>query len=129
MASDVTEFDMGAAWFRRANSDMKAFLEGLAVRLEGALPGRVTVDRKRDGLFSRESHVARIDITLDNSLYSIEANRGHATARRSKIVRGITIKSEQVPIPEWLNGLIAEIRALGELAGGAHAALHDFLMS
>lgn len=129
MTSEPTDFDLGAAWLRQASGDMRAFLAGLAVRLEGALPGRVDVERKRDGLFSRDSHVEKITVTLDNNLYSLQASHGHPTAHRSKLVRGIAIKSEQLPVPDWLAALTGDIRLLGEHAGDAQTVLHDFLMS
>jgi hypothetical protein len=127
--SGPTEFDLSAAWLRRANGDMKAFVEGLAVRLEGALPGHVEVERKRDGLFSRESHVSAIVVTVEGKQYSLTFDHGRLKARRSKFVRGITIGSAELPIPEWLSTLSADIALIGRQAGDAHAVLHDFLMS
>jgi hypothetical protein len=129
MASGPTDFDLGAAWLRRANGDMKAFTEGLAARLEGALPGQVAVERKKDGLFSRESHTVRISVTLENSIYTLAVERGRLATSRSRSVRGIVIKSENLPVPDWLVALNQDIRSLGEQAGAAHSVLHDFLMS
>jgi hypothetical protein len=124
-----TEFDLSAAWLRRANGDMKAFLEALAVRLNDALPSRVEVERKRDGLFSRESHAVRIAVSSDRYLHALSVDRGRLIARRSKIVRGITISSEDMAVPDWLESLNEEIRSMGDEAGTAHTILHDFLMS
>ena len=45
-------FDMVAAGLRADAADLDAFVEALAVKLEGALPGRVTIARQ-GGLFSR----------------------------------------------------------------------------
>ena len=129
MTSGPTEFDLGAAWLRRANGDMKAFMEGLAARLEGALPGRVEVERKRDGFFSRESHAVRIAVAMDRSLYTLTVDRGNLTARRAKIVHGISIGSDTLPVPEWIVALNRDMLAIGEQAGAATTVLHDFLMS
>ena len=57
-----TDFDQNTAWIRRAQTDMKAFVEGLASRLEGDMPGFVEVERKRDGLFAKTSHIEAITI-------------------------------------------------------------------
>jgi hypothetical protein len=108
---------------------MKAFIEGLAVRLEGALPGHVEVERKRDGLFSRESHVLRISVTFETTQYILSFNGGRLVARRSKFVRGISIGSTDMRMPEWLAALSADMTAVGQQAGAAHAVLHEFLMS
>lgn len=129
MTAGPEDFDMSAAWLRRAQGDLKAFMSGLAARLDGALPGRVTVDRQRNGWFSSESHVTRITISLDRGLFTLADDRGHLVAKRAKIVRGVTINTETMPVPAWLTVLNEDIHALGEEAGTAHAVLHDFLMS
>jgi hypothetical protein len=129
MTAEPGDFDMGAAWLRRSQGDLKAFMSGLAARLDGALPGRVTVDRQRNGWFSSESHVTRIVVTLERGLFTLADERGHLVAKRAKIVRGITIGTETMPVPAWLTMLNEDIHALGEEAGAAHAVLHDFLMS
>jgi hypothetical protein len=51
------------------------------------------------------------------------------TARRSKAVRGVTLKSEPLDFPDWLAALNADIQSLAERDGAAHDVLHDFLMS
>ena len=48
--TSLDEFDLNAAVLRHSERDMRAFMAALAVRLETALPGRVTIERKRDGL-------------------------------------------------------------------------------
>ncbi len=129
MTAEPGDFDMGAAWLRRAQGDMKAFMSGLAARLDGALPGRVTVDHQRNGWLSAEKHVARISVALERGLYTLAEERGHLVAKRAKIVHGVTIGTEAMPVPAWLTRLNEDIQALGEEAGAAHAVLHDFLMS
>ena len=123
------EFDTGAAEIRRGHGDMRAFMEGLAARLEGALPGAVVVDRERDGLFSRTSHAASVTVTLERWVYAVALVHGHAKCRRAKTVRGVTLSSEEMTLPAWLAALSADLRTLGDQAGAAHDALHDFLMS
>jgi hypothetical protein len=123
------EFDLNAAWLRRANGDMKAFMQALAVRLEDALPGRVEVERKRDGFFSRESHAVRISVAFDSSLYTLVLEHGHLHARRAKIVHGVTLSSGDVTVPDWFSALNREVGVIGQEAGDAHGVIHDFLMS
>ncbi len=129
MNAEPGDFDIGAAWLRRAQGDMKAFMSGLAARLDGALPGRVAVDQQRNGWFSGEKHVARITVSLQHGLYTLAEERGHLVATRAKVVHGVTIGTESMPVPAWLTKLNEDIQALGAEAGAAHAVLHDFLMS
>jgi len=129
MSAESGDFDLAAAWSRRAAADTKAFVSALAARLEPALPGRIEVERRRDGLLSGSSHVVRITIRFDDALLTLVFDHGHLQATRSKVVRGVVIKSEAIPAPAWLDDVVGRTRALGEGEGQAHAVLHDFLMS
>lgn len=129
METDVTGFDLAAAWNRRAGTDLRAFTEALAARLEPALPGRVAVERRRDGFFSSTNHVARIAVRFDDALLTLVHDGGRLGASRAKVVRGVTIGREDLAVPAWLDELARRTKALGEGAADAQAALHDFLMS
>ena len=129
MGDEPSGFDLAAAWTRRSGTDMRAFVEALAARLEPALPGRVSVERRRDGLFSSTSHVSRIEVRFDDALMTVNQDRGQVRASRAKVVRGVTIGSQDLGVPAWLDEVVRRTQALGEGAGEAHAVLHDFLMS
>jgi hypothetical protein len=129
VSGEPSEFDLSAAWIRRAQGDLKAFMEGFAERLAGAIPERVTVERKRDGLFSKTSHVVSVAVRMDANLYSLMLDAGQIAASRVKVVRGVALKSEALPVPEWLKALHRDIQALAEHAGSARDVIHEFLMS
>jgi hypothetical protein len=42
LTSEPGDFDLSAAWYRKSQGDLRAFLEGFATRMEGAIPGHVT---------------------------------------------------------------------------------------
>jgi len=127
MNSEPDEFDLNAAWLRRAQTDLKAFMEAFAARLEGALPNRVRVERKRDGLFAKTSHVASVSLQTESAIYEIAMDKGMVSAVRSKVVHGVRIGSANLPIPEWLTEVRREIQNLAEQQGLAGDVLHDFL--
>ena len=129
MTSSPGEFDLSTAWYRKAQGDLRTFLEGFATRMEGAIPGHVMVERKPDGFFSSTSHVVKVAIDVGANLYVVALERNHLTAWRSKAVRGVTLKTETLDFPAWLNALNADIQRLAEQAGATHDVLHDFLMS
>jgi hypothetical protein len=129
VSGEPSEFDLSAAWIRRAQGDLKAFMEGFAVRLEGAVPGNVTVERKRDGLFSKTSHVVKVSIDIEPNVYSLAIDGSRLSALRAKVVRGVALKSEQMAVPEWLDAVHRDMQALAEHAGAARNVIHDFLMS
>ena len=129
MTSEPGDFDLSAAWYRKAQGDLRAFLEGFATRMMGAFPGHVTVERRRDGLFSTTSHVVKVAIDAGPSVYVLFLEHNRLSALRAKSVRGVTLKSEPMTVPEWLAALNADVQLLAERAGAAHGVLHDFLMS
>lgn len=129
MDTGAGEFDLGMAWYRKAQGDLRAFMEAFATRMEGAVPGRVKIERRRDGLFSRTSHVVKVTISGETDAYVLRFDGGHLSAERAKSVRGVTLKSQAMEFPEWLAALNADLQRLAERAGNAQTALHDFLMS
>jgi hypothetical protein len=126
--ADVEPFDLAAALSRQSGGDAKAFAEALAARLAPALPGRVAVERRRDGLFSSTSHVSSIAVRFDDALLVLKAERGSLSAQCAKVVRGVTIGTRDMPVADWLADVVRRTQALGEGAGSAHAALQDFLL-
>jgi hypothetical protein len=127
LSAGPDQFDLDAAVLRRSESEMRAFMEALAVRLDGALPGRVTVDRRRDGLFSKTSHVARLVLRGDRAVYELACDRGRLDATRAKLVRGVVISSSTISPQDWLQDVRGEVQALASKAGAASDLLHDFL--
>lgn len=126
MASD--NFDISLAWMRRVHTDLRVFVEGLAVRLESDLPGLVEVERKRDGLFSKTNHVRSLLVRADSDHYYLERDGARVLAVRSRKVRGVVLKREELPLAEWLQSLLQAIDALsGEMQQGSQA-LRDFLL-
>lgn len=121
------QFDLNGALLRRSESELRAFMEALAVRLEGALPGRVRVKRRRDGLLSGARHVFEIVVEGERATYALSVAKSGLTATRAKLVRGVNISSASVPVPEWLADLNAELSALADQAGASTDALHGFL--
>ena len=127
MSSEPDQFDLDGAILRRSETELRAFMEALAVRLEGAMPGRVDVERKRDGLFSQTRHVARVVVRGDRAVYELARGRAGLEATKAKLVRGVSISSSTLAARDWLAEVRAELQALAEEAGSATDALHGFL--
>ena len=129
MDANVDPFDLSAAYLRKARGDMRAFMAGLAARLEGALPEAVTVQRKRDGLFTSSSHVTAIGVTTETSVLTLTLDHGNLRATRAKVIRGVSIGSTDIGVPAWLDEVTRSVGAAGADADAARTALHDFLLS
>src|SRR5579859_3090916 len=97
MGVEPDDFDIEAAWLRRAQGDLRAFMEALAVRLEEALPQHVDVDSRRDVLLSKTSHGARIEIRTDAAVWAATLAKGVLQATRAKVVRGVVITTAHPP--------------------------------
>lgn len=127
MSVNLDDFDLDAAVLRRSQTDLQAFMEALAVRLEGALPGRVKVERRRDGLFAKTSHAAKIAFHSDKAVYELSFGKAGLAASRTKLVRDVAISSTTIDPAQWLTEVRQEVSALADKAGAAGDALHDFL--
>src|SRR6266702_2467613 len=107
---DEGSFDMVAAGLRADATDLDAFVEALAVKLQGALPGRVAVGRQ-GGLFSRSKRVREISVDMGDCRYSLVSAGGRIETARRNEVRGIAIKSEPLELDDWIAALSQELEA------------------
>jgi hypothetical protein len=109
-----SDFDLVAASLRADAGDVRAFVEALAEKLLGALPGKVTVDRKGP-ILGGAKKVRRIAVQLGDDQLSLEHDAGHVTCRRRTVVRGIALKSDEIDLELWIDevsaGLVAEAEA------------------
>lgn len=126
---EINSFDLHAAWVRRAQTDLKAFLEALAARLEGALPGRVEIERKRDSLLSSHHHVVGLVIKTDNGRYLLDAKTPDIRTSRQHEVRGVVVRTDTLPLAEWISTLESDLKRMSGNLAGASGVLHDFLAS
>jgi len=126
--SEPLRMEMFAASLRADSTDVKAFLEALAVKLEGSLPNQTIVTRQ-SGLFSREHPVKEITVTLGEYQYRISRERqGPLLALRAKVVRGIVLKTEQLPVEQWIDELAGALAQTAAQSAQARAALERFLI-
>ena len=125
--SGLDSFDINAAILRKSETDLRAFMSALAVRLEQALPGRVNVDRKRDGLFSATSHVTKIEIATDTAAYTITLDGKGVKTSRAKVVHGVTISNAIIAPADWMTDMRSTVARLSADAGDASDALGNFL--
>jgi hypothetical protein len=124
---DDPGFDLVAASLRADTTDLNAFVEALAVKLEGALPDSVRVDRKGGGLLSRQKRVRRISIGMDDARYDLERIGESIEASRCNEVRGIVIKSERLGLDEWIDALSRELTNRAQQSERSMLALQRLL--
>ena len=103
MASDV-DLDLLAAALRADTSDLGAFVESLALKLEEVLPGRVRVERRRSGMMGPKL-VRRIMVDAGGRRLELRAGENSIETFSSKLSGGIVLKSEQLETDAWLAAL------------------------
>jgi hypothetical protein len=106
MAADDTgqtelDIDLVTASLRADMSDLRAFVEALAVKLEDAVPGAVTIDRRRDGMFGPK-HVRRIAVEAAGQRLELRADGASIQTRCARLSGGIVLKNEELATDEWL---------------------------
>lgn len=117
-------FDLLAASLRADTRDLRSFVEALAVKLEGAFPERVCVDR--GGLFGGK-RVKRVAVELGDEQYELEHEDGRVSCRRSNVVRGIALKNQQLELEEWIDELSRDLLEEAQRSERGRAALERLL--
>src|SRR6266702_4735745 len=122
------QMELLAASLRADSTDNKAFLEALATKLAGSLPNQTTVIR-HSSIFSREHPVKEITVTMGDYQYRIgREKQGPIVTQRAKVVRGIVLKTEQIPMDQWIDELADALAHEAANSAQARIALERFLL-
>ena len=109
LESEGLRFEILASSLRADLSDTRLFLTALAEKLGGALPQQCVVER-RGGMFSKEKPVHKVSVELGEHRYVIEnTGRGGLRAARTRVVRGIALKTDELPVDEWIDSLSRDL--------------------
>jgi hypothetical protein len=125
--AESVDLDLLAASLRADTSDLGAFVESLAVKLEDAIPKRVRVDRRRGGMFGPKL-VRQIEVDLGDERLDLRYGSGSVQTRRAKLSGGIVLKSEQVDIDAWLAALGGALAAEARRSETTRQALQRLLI-
>jgi hypothetical protein len=116
------KFGVASALSKQYGADQRTFLEMLATMLEAALPGEVDIIR-HGGLFTKKT-LQRVTVALGDNHYSLEdPGRGNLRATRTRVVRGIALKTEELPVQEWVAELGAFLDERARTSAAAREAL------
>lgn len=126
--SQSVDFDIQAAWLRRATSDAESNLKALALRLQEALPQLVTVQSSKS-LFSRSAKITGVSIELGEKRYVLEIAGGKLKASVVMVVRGITLNTKTIDPAEWFARLAEETKAATDQAKALSQSLAAFMAS
>jgi hypothetical protein len=125
--SSPVDIDVLAAALRADLNDISAFVEGLATRLEGALPGFVRVKRVKRG-FRGPKLVTEIAIETGGERLELRRTDDHVRTVRAKSSGGIVLKTEEIDIDTWLSALAAAVAEQAERSERTRQALQQLVL-
>jgi hypothetical protein len=125
--SETTDLDLVAAALRADLTDIAAFVEGLATRLELALPGLVQIKRVKAG-FRGPKIVSEIVVQAGDERLQLHRDGGMVQATRCRVSGGITIKTEAVDIDTWLSALSVAVAEQAHRSERTRLALQQIVL-
>ncbi len=109
----------------RRNRDL---VNAVAAKLYDAFPLLTEVDRGMFGTGPAKRIAITVPLGNDRLRYAVELGRsGDVATTCSKIVRGVTIRSEQVPFEEWARALYEDLSAYARSSTQAQEMLQHLV--
>ena len=122
--SEPADIDLVAAALRADSNDLRIYVEQLARKLEQSFPGLCRV--RRSGILGKGA-VRTIVVDLGEHRYELEHRDGSVTARHSSVVRGISLKSEELRLDQWIDSLAADVTNEATRSERGRLALENLL--
>jgi hypothetical protein len=121
---EPADFDLVAASLRADADDLRFYVESLTTKLEQSFPGRCRV--RRAGLLGKGS-VRQLSVAVGDSRYELTYDGGAVSTQRSSVVRGISLKSEELALDEWIDSLAVQVVAEADRSERGRLALEKLL--
>jgi hypothetical protein len=116
------QFGVAGELIKRHGEDQRAFLQALAQLFQAALPDATTIEQ-RGGWFAKKT-LHRLTVDLGEQRYTLEdPGSGPLQAFRTRVVRGIALRTEAIPIDEWVGELGAALEASARTSAAVREAL------
>jgi hypothetical protein len=123
------DLDLSAGMLRADSGELDSSVDVLASKLEDSLPAMTSVKRRKVGGFrSKRLVVERIEVMLGDELFEITRAAHGFQCTRHKVVRGITLSRQEIPLADWLSELIKGVSATAEITERSRAALEGMLL-
>ena len=127
-AEENLDIDLPAAALRADGADLEISIEALATSLEQALPGIASVERRKVGGFrSKRREVRRIAVPLGEEQFELLREDQRISCTRHKVVRGITLSRQELPMADWIAELVEGLTRGAEVSDRNRIALEGLL--
>ena len=100
------DFDLLASALRADAQDVDVFFDVLVGKLGEVLPEQVEIER---GGFRGRGDPKAVTVSLGDRRYEAERERKRVSCRRRTVVRGIALKTEELDLSAWIDGLSADL--------------------
>ncbi|MGH9121359.1 MAG: hypothetical protein ACRDYC_05355 [Acidimicrobiales bacterium] len=118
--------DLTAAVLRGDSDDADRLFDGLGNKLERILGTRVKVEHS-GGFLRKAKQVMKITVDLGGERLEAIRERTGPAFRVAHAVRGITLRTEDVPCQQWLDLLIQLVGLEAQRSDAVHQALGRLL--
>jgi hypothetical protein len=123
------DMEMAAAALLANNKDTKMMLRILGKSLQESLGDRVEVAHGGGGLFRRQSdEVKSITVRLEQDEYQAALDGPSVRCTVGRSSGGIRIRSEQLPVEQWLTRLLSALQTEAASNQSAQAALQNVIV-
>ena len=127
-AEENLDIDLPASALRADGADLEISIEALATSLEQALPGIASVERRKVGGFrSKRREVRRIAVPLGEEQFELLREDQRIQCTRHKVVRGITLSRQELPMADWIAELVEGLTRGAEVSDRNRIALEGLL--
>jgi len=131
---DLDDFDQAlkldvlAASLRADTLQSTDLLEQLARMLQAAVPESVGISRS--GWFlSKDRPIEELTVKFDEYQYQIvKQKHGTVTARSMKVVRGVVLKTTEIPVESCIEEILAELERMAAKNAQTRRALNKFVL-
>jgi hypothetical protein len=103
---EPADFELLCASLRAHARDVDTFLEALAHKLAAALPDSTRVERRG---FRGSGRVRSLDVVLGEDHHRLELDAGRLRSWRTRSVRGIVLKTEELGLDDWIASLSRDL--------------------
>jgi hypothetical protein len=107
-----------AATIGGADGDIEKAIANMAERLKASFPDFTEVETAMFG-----GKVKLLEIKLDPHVYRVRRDGKHLVPERSKVVRGVALKTSKLDFADWLRELSTDLTAMAKQTAASRAAL------